>query len=215
MKHWWKFLGIVLIVYSIIFGLIINVPDLPIIHQSIRNIFFHVCMWFNMIVLLSISFVYSIKYLYNNNLNNDIISKEAATTGILFGILGIVTGMVWAKFTWGVWWLRDPKLDGVALAMISYVSYFILRNSITDQVKKARIASVYNIFAFVFCIIFIIIYPKLSQSSIHPGDNGNVFGGTINNNIRLVFYPAIIGWIIISIWIFNLRVRYYKLIENI
>ncbi|MDP4266126.1 MAG: ABC transporter permease, partial [Bacteroidota bacterium] len=80
MKHWWKVLGAVLVIYSIIAGLLINVPDLPVIHQSIRNIFFHVCMWFSMIVLLLISFVYSIKFLSDTDIINDLIAEEYART---------------------------------------------------------------------------------------------------------------------------------------
>ena len=215
MKHWWKILAVILIVYSIIGGFLIDVPDLPVIHQSIRNVFFHVCMWFSMILLLLISFIYSIKYLSDADIHNDIIAEESSKMGIVFGILGLITGMIWAKFTWGTWWIRDPKLDGAALSMLSYFAYFVLRNSVQDEIKKARLASVYNVFAFIFFIIFIIVYPKISASSIHPGDNGSVFGGAINNNIRMVFYPAILGWILLGTWIVTLRIRYRKLMLNL
>ena len=61
-KQWWKILGALLVLYSIIAGFLVVVPDLPIVHESLRNIFFHVCMWFAMIVLFAVSLVYSIKY---------------------------------------------------------------------------------------------------------------------------------------------------------
>ncbi|MDP4266609.1 MAG: cytochrome c biogenesis protein CcsA, partial [Bacteroidota bacterium] len=140
-----------------------------------------------------------------------LIADEYARTGVSFGVLGIITGMIWARFTWGTWWISDPKLDGASLSILSYFAYFVLRNSVDDRIKRAHLAAVYNILAFVFSIIFILIYPKLTQTSIHPGDNGSVFNGMIGNNIRIIFYPAIAGWIIMGIWITTLRVRYRKI----
>ncbi len=69
--------------------------------ETIRNLFFHVPMWFSMITMLLISAFYGIVYLRTQNPKHDMISSEAAHVGILFGILGLLTGMIWAQFTWG------------------------------------------------------------------------------------------------------------------
>jgi len=212
-KYWWKILAVVLLTYTIIAGFLGNVPDIAGVHQTIRNLYFHVCMWFAMIVMLCISVVYSIKYLSDFKAKNDIIAVEAANTGILFGILGIITGMLWAKFAWGQWWVNDPKLNGAAIGLLVYFAYFVLRSSLDDNNKRARISAVYNIFAFVIFILFILILPKLSAGSLHPGDGKDsampVF--TLDFNLRIVFYPAIVGWILLALWILDLRIRYRKL----
>lgn len=208
-KHWWKILCCILLIYSFIAGFFIEVPELPVVEQTIRNIFFHVGMWFTMIVILFISLIYSIKYLRSNDLTNDIAANELVNVGIIFGIIGIVTGMIWAKFTWGVFWTNDPKLNGAAVGLISYFAYKVLRSSVEDEFKKARIAAVYNIFAFVLYIVFILILPKTANYSIHPGNDGSpaMVPTQLDSNMRYVFYPAMIGWILLGVWISNIRIR--------
>ena len=109
-KHyWWKFIGAFLVLYSVFAGFMVDVPQLPIIEETIRNVFFHVCMWFAMIAIFFYSVIYSILYLVRFDLERDRKAIEAVNVGIVFGILGIVTGMIWAKFTWGTFWVKDPK----------------------------------------------------------------------------------------------------------
>ena len=111
---WWKFLSGIFLLYAVIFGFIVRVPDIGNLYNTIRNLFFHVGMWFTMLILFLMSFVYSLKYLTGFNDKYDTRSVEAVNVGLLFGFLGILTGMIWAKSTWGMYWVRDPKLDGAA-----------------------------------------------------------------------------------------------------
>ena len=99
-NNWWKILGIVLIYYVVIYGFLIEVPHLAILNETVRNLFFHVAIWFAMFILLIVSVVYSIKHLKTSSVKTDIIASEFATMGIVFGLLGIATGSVWARFTW-------------------------------------------------------------------------------------------------------------------
>ena len=214
-RFWWKILGIILVVYTIIGGFLFPVPELPILNETIRNLYFHVTIWFALMVILSISVVYSIRYLYKNKEEDDIIASESIHVGMLFAVLGILTGMVWANFTWGAPWVNDPKLNGVAISMLFYLAYLILRNAIDDETKKARVSAVYNLFAFSMFIIFIWVMPRLTDS-LHPGNGGNPGFGKfdLDNRMRMVFYPAIVGWTIIGIWILEFRIRIKK-INNI
>ena len=207
-KMWWKILGLMLVLYSLIAGLLIPVPDLPVIHESIRNIFYHVCMWFTLLTLLSISVVNAVRYLSGFEDKYDLRSVEAASTGVFFGMLGLVTGSIWARFSWGAFWTNDPQLNGAAVSMLIYAAYFVLRGSMNDSEKRARISAVYNIFAFIMMIIFLLVLPKLAVGSVHPGKGGNPMALVgLDNTMRMVFYPAVIGWIIISIWIYQLKLR--------
>jgi heme exporter protein C len=212
MKNWWKILAVILVLYTIIAGLLLDVPKLPILHETIRNLYFHVTMWFGMMIILLTSTIYGIKYLNGFKIENDIISEEAARVGILFGILGLITGSLWAKFTWGAWWVSDPQLNGAAATLLGYFAYILLRNSIEEEQKRARVAAIYNIFAFVMMFVFIMILPRMNDS-LHPGKGGNPGFGKydLNNNMRLVFYPAIIGWTLIGVWIMEIRIRINKL----
>ena len=140
------------------------------------------------------------------------IASEATNIGILLGILGIITGSIWAKFTWGDWWTNDVKLNGAAITMLTYFAYLILRNAIPDEQKRGKVSSVYNIFAYVMMLVFIMIYPRLSDS-LHPGNGGNPGFNKydLDNHMRLVFYPAVIGWTLLGIWIMSIRIRIQKI----
>jgi len=213
-KSWWKILASVLVLYTIIGGLLIEVPRLAILNETIRNLYFHVPMWFSMVILYLISVIYSIKFLNSGNENDDLIAVESVNTGIICGFIGLATGMMWAKFTWGAFWTNDPKLNGSAIATLMYLAYIVLRSSIEEDQKRAKISAIYNIFAFPAMVVLLFILPRLTDS-LHPGNGGNPgFGGyDLDNNMRLVFYPAVIGWILIGVWIMTIRYR-IRIVEN-
>jgi len=212
---WWKWLSIVLVLYSLIAGMLIDVPELPILNESIRNLFYHVTQWFGMMLILTASLVYSIIHLIKGDMRSDRIAAEGINVALFMGVLGILTGSLWAKFTWGAWWTNDPKLNGVAMGMLVYLAYVVLRGSMDEEQKRARVAAVYNIFAYVMFMVFIMVMPRLTDS-LHPGNGGNPgFGGyDLNNGMKMVFYPAIIGWTLLGVWIMNLRVRLSKIEED-
>ena len=205
---WIKIICIFLLAYVTIAGFLFDVPALPILNEAIRILFFHVPMWFTMIFLLFISAINSYYYISKGRINYDIKSNEYANVGVFFGILGVISGMLWAKFTWGTYWTNDPKLNGSALGLLIYFSYFVLRGSVKDELNKAKISSVYNIFAFAMLIPLIFILPRMTDS-LHPGNGGNPGFNVydMNSQLRIVFYPAVIGFILLGIWITNIRVK--------
>lgn len=211
-KHWWKVIAVVLVLYTIIAGFLFRVPAQPILHETIRNLYFHVPMWFAMMTILFVSLWHSIKYLGNSDIKSDIIASQAANTGMFLGILGIATGSLWAKYTWGAWWVADTKLNGAAVTLLIYLAYFVLRGSLDEEQKRARISAVYNIFAYILLIVFLMILPRMSDS-LHPGNGGNPGFNTydLDATMRTVFYPAVAGWILLGVWLMTLKIRIEKL----
>ncbi|MBE9461208.1 cytochrome c biogenesis protein CcsA [Dyadobacter subterraneus] len=214
-KLWWKILCIVVFFYVIIMGFMGPVPRLAIINESIRNTYFHVAIWMAMILLLFVAMIFSIKYLRKGEIRNDDIASELTKSGIFLGFLGCMTGSFWANFTWGDPWPNDPKLNGAAVGMLIYLAYLLLRSSFEDEQRRARISSVYNIFAFSVFVPIIYILPRLTDS-LHPGSGGNSTFGSfdVDNQIRAVLYPAIIAYILIGLWLAELRIR-MKVIKRI
>ena len=216
MRNWWKIIAVLLLIYTLVGGLLIEVPKQVILYETIRNLYFHVPMWFTMIFLFLMSMVYSIKNLSSGSLEHDQKAISLVNTGVIFGLLGVITGSIWAKFTWGAWWTNDVKLNGSAITMLIYFAYLVLRGSLDDEQKKARISAVYNIFAFVLLIVFIGILPRMTDS-LHPGNGGNPGFNNydLDNNMKLVFYPAVLAWILLGWWIGSVKFRISRLQEKI
>lgn len=219
MKNWYKILALLLLVYVHLAGLLLEAPRLNILNETVRALYFHVPMWFGMVLLYSISVYYAVRYLRNPASENDVKSAEYAHVGTAFGILGILTGMLWANYTWGSPWHGDPKQNGAAIALLVYLAYFVLRGSLQNEEQKAKLSAVYNIFAFASMIPLIFIIPRL-QDSMHPGNGGNPGFNAydLDSRMRFIFYPAVIAWFLVGVWIASLRVRFKnlqnRLIEN-
>jgi heme exporter protein C len=210
--QWWKLAGVALVLFALTGGLLLPVPQLPILAQSIRNLYYHVPMWFGMLSLLIASSVYAVKVLMSKDLINDVYSESFARVALLYGTIGIATGMIWAKNTWGAYWTNDPKLNSAAIGMLMYAAYFVLRGSIEDEEKKARISATYNLFCLPMFIVLIFVLPRLT-ASLHPGNGGNPGFNSydLDSRLRMVFYPAVIGWILIGFWIANIQIRLKKI----
>lgn len=203
-----------------------KVPYFKDLEETIRNLYFHVCMWFAMMILFTISVINSIKYLRSFNLKYDVYARQFTVVGIVMGVLGYATGAIWMSYTWAdpnksafesfSALAREPKLIGAAIALLVYFAYLVLRDSINDIDKRARISAVYNIFAYAILFPAIWILPRM-MDSLHPGGSGG--NPALNfkdssSGMKLVFYPAIIGWTLLAVWITTLKIRLALLKEK-
>ncbi len=207
-SSWWKVLSVALLAYAIIGGMLLPVPARHILNETVRNLYFHVPMWFGMMLLFGYSFYYSLMYLRKQQMEYDIKAVAFLKIGVLFSCLGMVTGMEWATYTWGEAWSNDPKQLATAICMLSYFAYLILRGGIKDEEKRAKIAAVYNIFAFALMIPLLFVLPRMVDS-LHPGNGGNPGFNAydLDSRMRLVFYPAVIGWFLLGMWMSTLHAR--------
>lgn len=224
-KSWWKILCVVLLLFTFTGGLLMKVPRLPALGETIRNLYFHVGMWMAMMTLFTISFVQAIRYLRTSNLKYDIYSRQYSSVGILFGFLGYTTGAIWMSYTWAdpnnpaaasfSSIAREPKLIGTAIALLIYLAYHVLRDSIQDLDKKARVSAVYNIFAYAMLFPSIWIIPRILPS-LHPGQEGNpaLNFKDLSPAMRIVELPAFLGWALLGVWITTIKIRLNLLKEQ-
>lgn len=210
----WKYIIAVWMTLVIIAGFLIRIPEIAILEQSARNLFLHVPMWFTMMVGFVLAFYYSIRYLNSGDFRWDRRAETATAVGLLFGICGLLTGSLWARFTWGTWWtFAEPRMNLAALAMLIFVAYFILRSAFNDEEKKARVSAVYNIFGVTTIPFLLYVIPR-QLPSLHPGAEGNpAFSEITAPELRYVFYPAIIGFIGLSVWMMDILNRYKRINE--
>lgn len=207
-KTWWKVLAVVLVLYTLIAGILMPVPAKYLLNETIRNLYFHVPMWMAMFSVFTISVIYSLKYLRYGKPEDDLVVVECVNTGMMFYVLGLLTGMLWAKYTWGEYWSGDPKQNSAAIAFLLYCAYLVLRNSMDEEQKRAKVSAIYNIFAFPIMIVLLFVLPRMTDS-LHPGNGGNPGFNSydLDKRMRFVLYPAFIGWSLIGVWIATLRYR--------
>lgn len=211
----WKYIVAIWMTVVITAGFLIRIPDIAILEQSARNLFLHVPMWFTMMVMFLFSFYYSIRYLNDETLMWDSKAETATAVGLLFGICGLLTGSLWARFTWGAWWtFSEPRMNLSALSMLIFVAYFILRTAFNDPDKRAKISAIYNIFGVTTLPFLLYIIPR-QLPSLHPGAEGNpAFSEITAPELRYIFYPAIIGFIGLAFWIKDI-VQRYKILKDV
>lgn len=193
-------------------GKVKGFPFRLILEETIRNIYFHVTFWLAMVIIFTVSVFHSIKYLIKKDPLSHLYVRSLNQVGLYFGIIGLITGAIWARFTWGQFWSGDIKQNMTAIALLIYAAYFILSRSFKDDIVQARISNVYNIFAYFAMIPLIYIIPRM-YDSLHPGNGGNpaIGGEDLDNTMRLVFYPGVIAFTLVGLWIANLFYRLLKI----
>lgn len=190
-------------------------PYRNILHETIRNIFFHVALWFAMFIMLVMGLIYAVKYIRTKNYDYDIQSAAYTKIAVLYGLLGLATGSVWAKFTWNTFWTDDVKLNMTAVTILIYLAYLVLRSTFSDTDRRAKMSSAYNIFAFIAMVPLLFVIPRMTDS-LHPGNGGNpaLGGEDLDHTLRLFFYPSVIALALLGMWMGQLAIRYERLKEK-
>lgn len=207
MKKYLTYLIFFLFTLMIILSFTIPIPDIPLLGERARIIFFHVPTAWLAVLAFFLSMINSILYLKKQNFLYDIKAFSAAQVGFLFSILATLTGSIWAKFNWGSFWNWDPRETSIFFLFIIYGAYFALRSAIENPDTKARLSSTYSIIAFVTVPFFVFIMPRIVQS-LHPDPIINVKGNlNVDLNILIVFIISLISFTLLFVWLYNLKVR--------
>lgn len=183
-------------------------PFRLILEETIRNIYYHVPFWMAMIILFSISVFHAIQSLRKSLPADQLKVYAYNRVGFFYGLMGLITGAIWARFTWGQYWSGDIKQNMTAIALLIYAAYFILWKSFKDETVRARVSAVFTIFAYVAMIPLLFVIPRL-YDSLHPGNGGNpaLGGEDLDSTMRLVFYPGVIAFTLLGLWLTNIYYR--------
>jgi heme exporter protein C len=114
-----------------------------------RIFYFHVSSAWVGFFAFFVTLIVSIAYLWKGTRRWDIIALSSVEVGVTFMTMAIISGSIWAKVAWNVWWTWDPRLTTSTILWLIYVSYLMLRNAIDDDARQARFAAVYGIVGFV------------------------------------------------------------------
>lgn len=180
-----------------------------------RIIFFHVPLAWVSVLAYLVSMVNSIQYLRRPLAEYDYRAAVNAEIGLAFTLLATVTGAIFARNTWGVYWNWDPRQTSIFILLLIYGAYLVLRSSIEDGEKRARLAAVYSIIAFISVPFLVFIIPRVYQT-LHPDPIINQAGQLkMNAQMLQVFLASLLGFTGIYWWIYNLQVRLFKVTQRL
>jgi heme exporter protein C len=132
-----------------------------------RIFYFHVGIAWIAGLALFVTFVCSIIYLWRGeNRKYDIIASASVEIGVVFGVMVLLSGMLWARPVWNTWWTWDPRLTTTAITEFLYVAYLMLRGAVDDPQRRARFSAVYGVIA--FASVPITYFSTKWFNTIHP-----------------------------------------------
>lgn len=117
--------------------------------DTARIIYMHVPTQWMALLALTVNFCCSVAFLFKKDFDTDALAQAGAEVGLFLGILGLITGSIWAKPTWGTWWTWDPRLVTEAILVVIYMGYLAMRRFVEDPEKRASWAAVMGIIGYV------------------------------------------------------------------
>lgn len=173
----------------------------------IQKIFYiHMPMaWWSMISFFAV-FVSGIMYLFRRKLAFDYFAAAAAEVGVLLCSLALITGSIWARKSWNVWWTWDPRLTTTLIMLFIYAGYLLVRTMGMSPQRQAMVCSVLGIVAFLD-IPLVFISARLWRS-IHPAVLASREGG-LTPDMMTTLKVSIGAWALV--WGSLVMLRYYQL----
>lgn len=211
---WWKLPLFVLMSIMIYFSFALPAPQQQ-IGESSRIFYYHIPQAWICVIAFAMSMFYSIRYLQTKDIKFDDKAAVAAKLGFIFCILATVTGAMFAKITWGMYWNWDPRQTSVFILLLIYGAYFALRGAVEIEEKRAALSSVYSIFAFVTVPFLIFIVPRMVPS-LHPSDSiiDENMKFSLGGPVLILFLSSLALFTVLYVWLFNIGVRVQLLLRK-
>lgn len=175
--------------------------------ESSRIVFFHVpTAWVATLAFL-LSCITSVMYLYRRDPADDHRSAVSAGLGLLFSVLATVTGAIFARIMWGAYWNWDPRQTSITILLLIYAAYFALRGAVPDPEKRATLAAVYSILAFVTVPFLMFIVPRI-YFSLHPDVMTNADpDNRLDSDHLKVLLGSLAGFTGLYVWLYTIGSR--------
>jgi heme exporter protein C len=210
-------LSIILLAISTYLALVFA-PTERVMGDVQRVFYFHIGTAWTALLGFILAAVFSVIYLITKDLKWDRLQVASIEVSLVFFLITIVLGSIWARPAWNTWWTWDPRLTTAAVTELIYVAYFMLRQGIDDPDKRARFGAVYALVGGLSApITFFAI--RLFRT-IHPvvigGTNPEADGGfSMTADMRVAFFFALFAFTVIFIDLFWNRIRLGDLQEKV
>jgi heme exporter protein C len=178
---------------------------------SQKIFYFHVPIAEASFLVFLVAAYFAIRFLMTRRKEYDTKSRIAMEATLLFVMLTMVTGILWTKASWSVWWQWEPRLTTYFIMTLLVISYFVLRNSVEDEERRA-------VYAAVFCLIAVIDAPvSFLITRVLASEHPVVLGkeGGLDSSQLIPFIVGQIGMLMIGYAIYTMRMHEERLRERI
>jgi heme exporter protein C len=187
-----------------LYGAFVYAPTERTMGDVQRIFYFHVASWWVAFIAFTVTFLASVAYLWKEKRRFDDVALASTEIGVAFTTIGLVTGPIWAKYAWGVYWTWDPRLTTALVLWLMYVGYLMLRRYVPEETKRASLSAVVAIVAFVDVpIVFLAIRLWRTQHP-QPVIMGNESSGLEPHMLHALFM-ALGAFVFLYLWLMQKR----------
>jgi heme exporter protein C len=183
-----------------------------------RIFYFHVPIAWDSFLAFAVTLVASIAFLRTGKFSWDRIASVSVEIGLVFTVMAIASGSIWARPAWNTWWTWDPRLTTYTIMALIYVAYLMLRQGIEDPNRRARFAAVYGIVGFVS--VPITFFSIRWWRTIHPvvigsGSPTASGGFDMTSPMKVVFFFSLFALTVVYFCFLANRLQLQKFVEHV
>ena len=168
---------------------------------SQKIFYFHVPFAEASFLVFTVAAYFAVRFLMTKRKEYDTRTRMAMETSLVFVVLTLIMGDLWTKASWGVWWEWEPRLTTYFIMTLLMIAYFVLRNSLEDEERRAVYSAVFAIIAWIDAPISFFI------TRVIPSDHPVVFKSGMATSNLIPFIVAQVGVLLIGYAIYQLRLH--------
>jgi heme exporter protein C len=187
-----------------LYGIFLYAPTEQTMGEVQRIFYLHVSSdWISFLAIFCV-FFYSLRFLVKRERDLDIKAAAAAEVGVVFCTVGLVTGMLWAKPVWGIWWTWDPRLTSFFVLWLIYLGYLMLRRLVESPEQRARLSAVFGILGAVD--VPIVYMSNRWWRTQHPAPvMGGGEGSGLDPQMRIAFLTTLLAFTLFYFYLWRIR----------
>jgi len=196
----------VMLAYTL-YRMFFMIPDEVMQGAIYRIMFFHVPAAMIGMLGFFVALTMSVWYLASKDLKYDSLAASVVEVSVMFAAVNIVTGSIWARIIWGIWWTWDYRLTTQLVCVLIFAAYVGMRRAIDEPTQRARLSAALCIFG---CVDVVIVWKSIEWfRNNHPGPvlSFRTGGGTIDPAMEHTLYLNLIPLLLIAVALVLVRSR--------
>jgi len=190
-----------------LYQIFLVLPDEAMQGPIYRILFFHAPAAMTGMLGYFVALVFAVLYLSGGNLKWDSLSASVVEVSLVFSCVNIVTGSIWARIIWGIWWTWDYRLTSALVCVLIFAGYLMMRRAIEEPIQRARLSAALCIFG---CVDVVIVWKSIEWfRNNHPGPVLSIRtgGGTMDPAMERVFYLNFLAILMMATALVLVRTR--------